>query len=71
MRIPIKVRVRRNDKVVVEDGVLWVNEVPFEYRRGTHRAMKSSAFKRSKMRRLLEEQALASAVRSGDVGRTD
>lgn len=71
MRIPIRVRVRRNDKAVEEDGVLWVNETPFEYRRGTRRPMKSSAYKRAKMQRLVEEKALVDALRSGATGRAD
>lgn len=57
MKVPIKVKVRRGeDKLVTEDAILWVGEVPSEYCRGQNREMKNRKHKREKMERLLEAQ---------------
>ena len=55
MRIPIQVKIRRgDDKVAVEDAVLWVGEVPPEYQRGQNRKMKSRRYKQAQMLRIQE-----------------
>lgn len=56
MKIPIRVRVRRNDKLVVENGILWIDELPPELRRGKNRKMKNRKYKREQMKRQLEER---------------
>jgi hypothetical protein len=57
VKIPIKVKVRRgDDKLVTEDAVLWIDELPLEYRRGRNRRMKSRRHKRERSERWLEER---------------
>jgi hypothetical protein len=56
MKVPIKVRVRRGeDKLVIEDAILWIDEVPPEYRRGPNRKMKTRRHKRERMERRQED----------------
>jgi hypothetical protein len=57
VKIPIKVKVRRgDDKLVTEDAILWIDELPLEYCRGRNRRMKSRRYKREGSERRLEER---------------
>lgn len=59
MKQEITVRVRRGDKLVKEDAVLWTGEVPPEYLPGQNRKMKSRRYKREgQEQRLLALRAL-------------
>lgn len=55
MRMSFTARVRRGEKVEYEDAIVWIGEVPPEYRPGRHREMKSRKFKPSRQRPLVEE----------------
>ncbi len=49
MRIPIKAKIRRgDDKIVTEEALLWVGEIPLEYQRGRNRKMKRRRYKQQK-----------------------
>lgn len=56
MKREITVMVRREDKLIAEDGVLWVDELPPEYQRGGNRRMKSRQHKRERMERIREQK---------------
>ncbi len=56
MRLPIRVRLRRDDKVTSEDAILWIGELPPEYRRGRNRKMKSRRLKFEKQEQQREER---------------
>ncbi len=55
MKHEIKVRVRRGDKLVTEEAILWIGELPLEYRRGKNKKDKTPRGKRDRQERLLEE----------------
>lgn len=56
MRVPIRVAVRRGEKVEYEDAVVWIDELPLEYQRGRNRKMKSRRYKQLRQRPPTEEQ---------------
>ncbi len=55
MKREIKVRVRRGDKLVTEDAILWTGELPPEYGRGKNKKDKSRHGKRDRQERLIGE----------------
>lgn len=55
MRRPIKVRVRRGDKLVTEEAILWIGELPLAYRRGKNKKGKTRRGKQEQQAQLLEE----------------
>ncbi len=50
MRVPYRVAARRGEKVEYEDAVVWIGELPLEYRRGRNRKMKSRKYKQLRQR---------------------
>ena len=45
MRIPLRIKIRRGDKLVEEDALLWIDECPPQYKRGKNRKRKNRKFK--------------------------
>lgn len=71
MKQEITVRVRRGDKLVKEDAILWTGEVPPEYLPGQNRRMKNRRHKQVRMAQQLEERLAHAALFSRKPRRAD
>ena len=63
MRVPCRVAIRRGDKIEYVEAVVWIDELPPDYRRGRKQKMNTRKYKRARQVRSIEEEATPSQVR--------